>query len=250
MFRTPAKRRVGVSRALASACGLLLAWPMVCHAGDPVASYTIKYSNNFDNNMDGMYRSPSDLPADRVQLVQDPLGQRHGVLKISWLAGDDYRTSPDTSPRSWVSNKAFYFQGGQTVSYAWGFYSPNPGIINANIAQNISNGGPCWELQIIKGAHIWMAANGRTDCNFTMPTGRWTDFKTEFNLQSSNTGWLRLYINGSQKYYKGSLGFGSTKASTTTANCHFDYGIYGYLYDTSAPPTRILYASNLSVGKK
>jgi hypothetical protein len=233
---------------LLGACGLMIAVPLACFAADPVASYSIKYSNNFDSNMDGMYRSPGDLPVDRVQRVQDPLGQRGGVLRVIWKEGDNYRTSENTAPRSWVSNKAFYFQGGQTVSYAWGVYAPSIGL-NTSMAQNISNGGPCWMLQVDGSGYVWMAANGRTNINFRLPTGRWTDFKTEFNLQSSNTGWLKLYVNGSQKYYKSSLGFGSTKASTTTANCHWDGGIYGYMGSGTAP-TRTVYIGNLSVGRR
>jgi hypothetical protein len=56
--------------------------------------------------MDGISRSPTDLPADRAQIADDRLGQRGKVMKIVWQAGDKTPTagpcgSSSTARWSW-----------------------------------------------------------------------------------------------------------------------------------------------------
>ena len=42
----------------------------------------------------------------RVQIVDDPLNQRGKVVRVIYQAGDDFRTSGGTQPRSWMSNES------------------------------------------------------------------------------------------------------------------------------------------------
>src|SRR5206468_10704396 len=88
----------------------------------PTALGKIVYSQDFENGMEGFSRSPGNLPPERVQIVDDPLGKRGKVARIIWQAGDNYRTSPGTQPRSWFSSAMGYqVKPGTKVSYAWGF---------------------------------------------------------------------------------------------------------------------------------
>src|SRR5205085_2201181 len=76
--------------------------------GGQTAQGTIVFSQDFKTGMDGFSRSPTDLPVDRIQVAPDPTGQRGQVLRVIWLAGDNYRTSSNTMPRSWASSAPGY----------------------------------------------------------------------------------------------------------------------------------------------
>jgi hypothetical protein len=247
--------------ALALALGLAaLALPSSAQAGDPKASFTRKYDNSYENSQNGsskydydrMGRSPSSLPRDRVRRETDPLGQRGKVTRVEWRSGDDFRTSPGTYPRSWLSSsEAFTFKDGDTVSFAWGFYTDKKDV-RAYIAQNICDGGPVWMIQITNEGRVLFSLHGDPDdkhvhqvidLDHTISTTSWTDFKVDFKLTGSSTsGWVDVYINGTKKFSRTGLHFDAKRA-----NGRFDCGIYNKA-DTN--PTRIVYFSNLSIGKK
>jgi hypothetical protein len=60
---------------------------VVASGQGPVAEGKIVFSQDFEAGMDGITRSPTDLPAERAQIVDDPLGKRGKVLKITWQKG-------------------------------------------------------------------------------------------------------------------------------------------------------------------
>jgi hypothetical protein len=62
----------------------------------PTAEGKIVYSQDFEHGMEGVNRSPASLPADRLQITDDPLKQRGKVMHIEYRAGDNFRTSPGT----------------------------------------------------------------------------------------------------------------------------------------------------------
>ena len=71
--------------------------------------------------------------------MDDPLGQRGKVLQIQWMAGDNFKTSPNNKPRSNVSNTGYQPAVGTRLSYAWGYMTTSLDI-NATFAQVIRSG--------------------------------------------------------------------------------------------------------------
>ena len=60
----------------------------------PVAEGKIAFNQDFELNMDGMSRSPNNLPEDRIQIIDDPIKQRGKIVRIMFKDGDNFRTSP------------------------------------------------------------------------------------------------------------------------------------------------------------
>ena len=84
----------------------------------PNAEGTVVFSRDFeDGSMAGLSRSPNGLPEDRIQIEDDPTKQRGKVMRITYKAGDNFRTSGGTQPRSWLSSAMGYtVKQGKTVS--------------------------------------------------------------------------------------------------------------------------------------
>ena len=117
----------------------------------PTATGRVVFSNDFEmNNITGFSRSPNGLPEDRAKIIDDPAGQRGKVVQIEWRAGDNFRTSGGTEPRSWFSNRPGHeFRPGTNVSHAFGIMF-NQADTNYCFGQIISSGGPVWML-ILEG---------------------------------------------------------------------------------------------------
>ena len=113
----------------------------------PVAEGRIVFSQDFEAGMDGITRSPTNLPADRAQIADDPLGQRGKVMKVHYQAGDSFQTNGgSTHTRSWISNTGYSFPVGSTVHFAWGYMTTSRQI-DAAFAQYIRPGGPMWLIE-------------------------------------------------------------------------------------------------------
>src|SRR4051794_15587313 len=84
----------------------------------PVGEGTVVFSRDFeDGSMAGLSRSPNGIPDERIQIADDPTMQRGKVMRIEYKAGDNYRTSAGTQPRSWLSSAMGYtVKQGKTVS--------------------------------------------------------------------------------------------------------------------------------------
>jgi len=208
----------------------------------PTALGKIVYSQDFENGMEGMSRSPGNLPADRVQIVDDPVKQRGKVVKIVWQAGDNYRTSAGTQPRSWFSNAMGYqVKPGTKVSYAWGFMWTDVAM-DAFFAQNIGP-GPVWEARMRANGRFQVLCNqcGGNSPDYMMLTpNRWYDFRVDMDWTGG--GKIQFFVDG-QMIHQGTMGGAS-------ANCHWDGGIYNTPGGTASNKTRTVYLSNLSVGER
>jgi hypothetical protein len=205
----------------------------------PTALGRIVYTQDFEQGMAGMSRSPTNLPEDRVQIVDDPANQRGKVVRVIYREGDNFRTSGGTQPRSWMSNADGYqITVGTKVSLAWGMLWPELEV-NAFFAQIIGP-GPVWELRFLADGRFNVLCNkcGRNSYH-TVPrqANRWHDFRVDMDWR--NGGLVQFYVDG-QMYHQATL-------SGATANCHWDGGIY-WATDAPARPTRTVYISNLSVG--
>jgi hypothetical protein len=208
----------------------------------PTALGKIVYSQDFENGMEGMSRSPANLPAERVQIVDDPLKQRGKVVRIIWQAGDNYRTSSGTQPRSWFSNAMGYqVKPGTKVSYAWGFMWTDVAM-DAFFAQNIGP-GPVWEARVRANGHFQLLCNqcGGNSPDYMMLTpNRWYDFRVDMDWTGG--GKIQVFVDG-QLIHTGTMGGAS-------ANCHWDGGIYNTPGGTASNKTRTVYLSNLSIGER
>jgi hypothetical protein len=213
----------------------------------PVAEGRIVFSQDFEQGMDGMGRSPRDLPADRVTVVDDPLRQRGKVMKVTWQSGDNFRTSPNTLPRSWVSTRSAHETTlGETVSYAFG-YMTTSSYIGATFAQSIRPGGPIWMLQGRDQGQIQVVFGGITNLEMRLQPNVWYDFRLEFRYGSSgNGGGVLLFINGVKVYERLNGGFGDPPGTKS----HWDGGIYLTGFGATSNTTRVVYFSNLSIGVK
>jgi hypothetical protein len=207
----------------------------------PTALGKIVYSQDFENGMAGMSRSPNNLPAERVQIVDDPLNKRGKVVKIVWQAGDNYRTSSGTQPRSWFSNAMGYqIKPGTKVSIAWGFMWTDVAM-DAFFAQTIGP-GPVWELRVRANGRFQILCNqcgGNTPDMMMLEPNRWYDFRADMDWGG---GKVTFFIDG-QQVHQANMGGAS-------ANCHWDGGIYNTPGGTASNKTRTVYLSNLSVGER
>jgi hypothetical protein len=201
----------------------------------------IVYSQDFEGgNHDGITRSPTNLPADRVTIVDDPLGQRGKVLKVVYQAGDNFRTSGGTEPRSWVSNRqGNEFRPGEKMSHAFGIMVQSAAM-NYAFGQVISSGGPVWMLIGGPDGTLTVFCNtcGGNTRHMKLEANKWYDFRVDIDF--SVGGPVNFYVNG-QMFRMGRV------ESTRGTIAHWDGGIYNRAGQRAE---RTVYISNLSVGKR
>jgi hypothetical protein len=207
----------------------------------PTAEGKIVYSQDFENNMDGISRSPNGLPADRAMIADDPLKERGKVMRVEWRSGDNFRTSGGTEPRSWISNRAGYeFRPGTKVSYAFGIMF-TAATTDYAFAQVISSGGPVWML-ILEGAGtltVFCNTCGGNTRHMQLQPNRWYDFRVDLDFNVG--GPVNFFLNG-QMFRQGRM------TGTRGDIAHWDGGIYNRAAGTSGNRTRVVHVSNLSVG--
>jgi hypothetical protein len=208
----------------------------------PMATGRIVFSNDFEqNNINGFSRSPNGLPADRAQIVEDPAGQRGKVVQIEWKAGDNFRTSGGTEPRSWFSNRmGNEFRPGTNVSHAFGIMF-NQADTNYCFGQVISSGGPVWML-ILEGSGVltvFCNTCGGNTRHMTLEPKKWYDFRVDMDFRTG--GAVKFFLNG-EMFRMGQVN------STRGDIAHWDGGIYNRANGTSLNHTRQVFLSNLSVG--
>jgi hypothetical protein len=207
----------------------------------PTALGKIVYSQDFENGMEGMSRSPGNLPADRVQIVDDPLNKRGKVVKIVWQSGDNYRTSSGTQPRSWFSNAMGYqvkpaprsATPGASCGPTWPWTPSSPRTsapagLGAAGARQRPLPGPVQPVR---------RQQPRPD---DAEPNRWYDFRVDMDWTGG--GKVQFFVDG-QMAYQSTMGGAS-------ANCHWDGGIYNTPGGTATNKTRTVYLSNLSVGER
>jgi hypothetical protein len=204
----------------------------------PVAMGKIGFSQDFEMGMEGMSRSPSSLPVDRIQIVDDPVSQRGKVVRIQFKDGDNFRTSGGTQPRSWFSAAMGYtIKPGSTVSIAWGFMWENVQM-NAHFAQIIRDGGPLWMWDVDGGgtvSAVFHRGNGGTGGIMKLEPMKWYDFMVVTDYKSG--GVARFYVNGKL------VGMGTGQGG---GPARWDCGIYTR---AGAHPARTVWVSNLSIGE-
>jgi hypothetical protein len=205
----------------------------------PVAEGKIVFSQDFEQNMNGMSRSPGSLPEDRIQIVDDPVKQRGKVVRIEYRAGDNFRTSGGTEPRSWFSSAMGYtVKPGTTVSVAWGFMWENPSM-GAHFAQIIRDGGPLWMFDVDRSGTMSAAVHrGSGGGKFSMKVeaNKWYDIRVDTEYRGG--GKITFYVNGQM------IGQGTGDGG---APGRWDCGIY---WDHGAKAARTVYLSNVSIGEK
>ena len=215
--------------------------PVVAPGQGPTALGKIVFSQDFENGEAGMSRSPNGLPADRVQLVDDPTGKRGKVAKIVWQAGDNFRTSPGTQPRSWYSSASGYqIKPGTKVSLAWGFMWTDVAM-DAFFAQTIGP-GPVFELRVRANGRFQILCNqcgGNTPDMMMLVPNRWYDFRVDMDWGG---GPVKFFVDG-QMVHQSTVG-------GNNAPCHWDGGIYNTPGGTASNKTRTVYLSNLSIGER
>jgi hypothetical protein len=208
----------------------------------PVAMGRVVFSNDFESNaITGFSRSPNGLPEDRARIIDDPVNQRGKVVQVEWRAGDNFRTSGGTEPRSWFSNRPGHeFRPGAKVSHAFGMMF-NQADTNYCFGQIISSGGPVWML-ILEGSGVltvFCNTCGGNTRHMTLEPKKWYDFRVDMDF--SGGGAVKFYING-QMFRMGQIN------STRGDIAHWDGGIYNRANGTSGNRTRQMFLSNLSVG--
>ena len=207
----------------------------------PTAAGRIVYSQDFEQGMEGITRSPGGLPADRARIENDPLGQRGKVMRIEWRAGDNFRTSGGTEPRSWISNRAGHeFTPGQSVSHAFGFMMSSSDV-EYSFAQIISSGGPVWMLTVTGSGTLGMLCSCGNSQHMRLEPNRWYDFRVDTDFRAG--GSVTFYVNG-QMFKQGTI------STTRGTIAHWDGGIYNRAAGTQQNRTRVVYISNLSVGMR
>jgi hypothetical protein len=204
----------------------------------PLAPGKLVYSQDFENGMVGMSRSPTNLPEDRAQIIDDPTGQRGKIVKIEYRAGDNFRTSAGTEPRSWFSSAMGYTARPNTkVSVAWGFMWQNTNM-GAHFAQIIRDGGPLWMMGVDTGG----TARGRVHRGSGGTSGvkiepmKWYDFRVDTDYRAG--GSIKFFVNGQM------IGQGTGAGG---GNGRFDCGIY---WMGGGRPARTVYVSNVSIAEQ
>jgi hypothetical protein len=193
--------------------------------------------------MNGISRSPENLPADRAVIVDDPVGQRGKVMKVTWQAGDNFRTSGGTEPRSWISNRSGNeFRPGQRMSHAFGFMTTAT-FMEFAFAQIISVNGVVWMLRGSGDGSLRILCGicGGNTGHMILEPNRWYDFRVEIDFRVG--GQIQFYVNGQMISAR-------TLESTRGNIAHWDGGIYNTTTGTASNRTRTVYISNLSVGEK
>jgi hypothetical protein len=206
----------------------------------PVAEGQIAYSQDFENDQDGITRSPTSLPESRAMIVDDPLGQRGKVMRVQYLPGDNFRIG-QFRPRANVSNTGFYYGAGDHVSYAWGYMTSST-YIGATLAQNITGGDPIWMIQGRDNGEMDVVP-GLVRLPVKLQANRWHDFRADVNYVAGAAGSIELHIDGVKVFTRrGGLPIGP--------RAHWDGGIYITGFGMPSNMERTVYISNLSVGKK
>jgi hypothetical protein len=205
----------------------------------PTAEGKVVFSRDFeDGSMAGLTRSPNGLPEDRITMIDDPTGQRGKIVRIHFQAGDNFRTSGGTEPRSWFSSASGYtVRPGTTVSVAWGFMWADPSM-GAHFAQIIRDGGPLWMFGVNQGGTVSAAVHrgsGGTGAIMKLEAMKWYDFRVDTEYRGG--GSIKFYVNG--KLVGQGRGDGGAPA-------RFDCGIY---WMHNAKPTRTVFLSNVSIGE-
>jgi hypothetical protein len=204
----------------------------------PVAEGKIAFNQDFEMNMDGMSRSPNNLPEDRIQIIDDPVMQRGKIVRIMFKDGDNFRTSPGTQPRSWFSAaKGYTVKPGTTVSVAWGFMWENPAM-NSHFAQLIREGGPTWMWDVDGSGNLQMNSHrgtGNTGNILKIEPMKWYDIMVTTTYRAG--GPVHFYVNGKKVL---------TGTSPGGPDGRFDFGIYTR---PGAHPARTVYISNVSIGE-
>jgi hypothetical protein len=217
------------------------ALPPAASGQGPVAPGRIVYSQDFEMGMAGISRSPNGLPEDRAVIVDDPLQQRGKVMKVEWRAGDNFRTSGGTEPRSWISNRPGHeFPPGTNVSHAFGFMTTG-GYMDYCFGQIISSGGPVWMLIGEGEGTLTVFCNtcGGNTRHMKLEPNRWYDFRVDMDFRVG--GAVKFYING-EMFRMGQVN------STRGTIAHWDGGIYNRAAGTQSNRTRTVFISNLSIG--
>jgi hypothetical protein len=188
--------------------------------------------------MAGLERSPGNLPPDRIQITDDPIHERGKVVRIEYLAGDNYRTSAGTQPRSWLSSAPGYtVNPGVKVSVAFGFMTDNPSW-GAHFAQIIRNGGPLWMMLLATdGTVAGEVHRGTGGGKVATPIEamKWYDFRIDTDYSGGGT--ITFFMNGQM------IGQGQGVAGPAG---RFDCGIYWY---DGKQDTRTAWISNISIGE-
>jgi hypothetical protein len=209
----------------------------------PVAEGRIVFSQDFESGMEGITRSPTNLPPERAQIADDPLGQRGKVMKIVWQAGDNFMTNGgSTHTRSWISNTGYSFPVGTTVNFAWG-YMTSSSQIDAAFAQSIRPGGPMWLIEGNGDGSTYVncrSCGGQAPLPVKLMPNRWYDLRVEMTY--ANGGPIRFFIDGAMVLERK-----MTVNDPPGQRAHWDGGIYNHAAGTT---TRTVYISNLSVGTK
>jgi hypothetical protein len=205
----------------------------------PVAEGKVVFSQDFEKDMAGLSRSPGGLPVDRIQIADDPLKQRGKVIRIEYHAGDNFRTSAGTQPRSWLSSADGYtVKTGKTVSVAFGFMTDNPNW-GAHFAQIIRDGGPLWMLLLSTDGSVAAEVHrgsGGGKAAMKVEAMKWYDFRIDTTY--SGGGAIKFYMNGQM------IGQGTGNAGP---DGRFDCGIYWY---NGGKQSRTAWISNISIGEK
>jgi hypothetical protein len=192
-----------------------------------------------DGSMDGLSRSPGNLPPERIQIVDDPTKARGKVVAIKWQAGDNFRTSGGTEPRSWFSAANGYtIKKGSTVSISWGFMWENVSM-GAHFAQIIRDGGPLWMFDVDTGGNVKAdvhRGSGSTGNVMKLEPMKWYDFRVDTEYKGG--GAIKFFINGKM------VGQGKGDAGN---DGRFDCGIY---WGHGAKATRTVFLSNISIAEQ
>jgi hypothetical protein len=213
----------------------------VAGANDPRPGGSVVYDDDFEKGVTWRH-SPTSLPASRIQSATDPAGKRGKVAKLTFQAGDDYRTSPGTEPRTFISNRSRQVQPGETVSQAFGILT-TAASIDASFAQNISDKGPVWMLQTDRAGNAKAIVNGQgsvSGIGLKIEPNRWYDFRVDMKYTASG-GYLKVFVNGKQVYNRTGLHF-------KPAQARFDAGVYNRK-DSNRNKTRVVFLSNWSLGR-
>jgi hypothetical protein len=209
----------------------------------PVAEGRIVFAQDFELGMEGITRSPTELPPDRAQITDDPLGQRGKVLRVHFQAGDRFMTNGgSTHTRSMVSNTGYHFPVGSTVHYAWGYMTTSRQI-DAAFAQVIRPGGPMWLIEGTGDGSTYVncrSCGGRANLPVRFEPNRWYDIRVEMTY--ANGGPITFLVDGVKVLERR-----MTVNDPPGRMAHWDGGIYNHAAGTT---TRTVYISNLSVALK
>jgi hypothetical protein len=212
-------------------------------AQGPIAMGEIVYNQDFEQNTVGISLSPNGLPPERAVVVDDPLKKYGKVMRVIWQAGDNFRTSSGTQPRSWISNAkegGVQIMPGTKISVAWAQMFAQADL-EAFFAQIIGP-GPVWELRL-RGSRVFNIlcnqCGGNTE-HMTLEANRWYSFRVDMDWMAG--GMIRFFVDDQMVH--------QSRMNGASAPCHWDGGIYNTPGGTAGNRTRTVYIANLSLGKR